>query len=72
MSPERTNPFEESLRDPLAGVKKQLREEYEALPEERIEEAAKHALDDLASAKVQEFVPILAWRRAREELRKAS
>jgi hypothetical protein len=53
-------------------VKKQLKEEYEELPEERIEEVAKHALDDFASSRVKEFVPILAWRRAREELGRAS
>ena len=72
MSPNRPSPFEEPLRNPLRGVKQQLREEYEELPEERIDEVAKHALDDFSSARVKEFIPILAWRRAREELRKAS
>ena len=72
MRSDRPSPFEEPLRDPLPGVKKQLREEYEEVPEERIEEVAKRALDDLASVRVKEFIPILAWRRAREELREAS
>ena len=68
MSADRPSPFEEPLRDPLPGVKKQLSEE----PEEQIEEVAKRALDDLSSVRVKEFIPILAWRRAREELRRAS
>ena len=61
MSPERVSPLEESLRDPLPGVKKQLGQEYEGFPEELIEDVAKHALDSLSSARVKEFVPILAW-----------
>jgi hypothetical protein len=38
----------------------------------RIDEAAKHAFERLGGAKVREFVPILAWRHAREHLRRAS
>jgi hypothetical protein len=53
------------LKDPLPGLKKQLRSEYDQLPEERIDRVAKHALDKYAAAKVREFVPVLAWRHAR-------
>jgi hypothetical protein len=72
VSPDHPSPFEEPLRDPLPGVKKQLWDEYEDLPEELIEGVAKQALDELASVRVKEFVPIIAWRRARKELRRAS
>ncbi|MGA9161370.1 MAG: hypothetical protein WB297_10990 [Actinomycetota bacterium] len=64
--------MEEAIRNPLPRLKKQLAEEYEALPEDRIDEVAQHAIDELADARVREFVPIFAWRHAREHLRQAS
>jgi hypothetical protein len=66
------DPKQEPLKDPLPGLKKQLRSEYEELPEERIDQVAKHSLDKYAAAKVREFVPVLAWRHARRHLRRAS
>ena len=51
MSPDRSSPLEEALKDPLPGVKKQLAEEYEGLAEEKIDQAAKQALDELAEAR---------------------
>jgi hypothetical protein len=72
MSLERLSPLEEALKDPLPGVKKQLAQEYDGLPHEKIDEVAKKALDELAEARVREFVPVIAWRRARERLRRAS
>ena len=57
---------------PATGLKKQLADEYEDLPEEKVDEIAKLALDELTDAPVREFVPIMAWRRARERLRQAS
>lgn len=68
----RRSPMEEAIKDPLPRLKKELSEEYEDQPEERIEEAAKHALDRLGDARVREFVPIFAWRHARMHLRRAS
>jgi hypothetical protein len=62
---------QEPLKDPLPGLKKQLRSEYDELPEERIEQVAKHSLDKYAAAKVREFVPVLAWRHARRHLQHA-
>ena len=64
MFQERSNPMEESIRNPLPRLEKQLAEEYEAVPEDRIHEVAKQALDELADARVREFVPIFAWRHA--------
>ena len=69
---ERRSPPEEVLRDPMPGLKKQLSEEFEAQPEDSIEQAAKHALDRLKGVPVREFVPIFAWRHARRHLREAS
>jgi hypothetical protein len=66
------DPKQEPLKDPLPGLKKQLRSEYEELPEEWIDQVAKHSLDKYAAAKVREFVPVLAWRHARRHLRRAS
>lgn len=72
MSPGRKNALEETGRDPLTGLKKQLSEEYKGQPEDRINEAARHGLDRLANARVRAFVGIFAWRHASEHLRRAS
>jgi|GEM_PF-1803643 len=71
VSPGGKKALEDADRDPLPGPKKQLSEEYEDQPEDRIE-AAKHSLDRLADARVRGFVGIFAWRHAREHLRRAS
>ena len=43
------------------------------VPEDRIHEVARQALDELADARVREFVPIFAWRATPEKLlRKAA
>ena len=60
------------MRDPLPGVKKQLQTEYEDLPEERIDEVAKHPVERFSGARVKEFVSVLAWRHARMHLQRAS
>ena len=72
MAPERKDPMEEGIRSPLPRLRKQLEMEYEGLPQKTIDEVAKRSLDEFAGARVREFVPILAWRRAREHLRRAS
>ena len=61
-----------STRDPLQRLRKQLAEEYRDQPGDRIDETARHALDRLGGARVKDFVPIFAWRHAREHLRHAS
>jgi hypothetical protein len=72
MSSMKKNPLEESTRDPLPRLRKQLSEEYGDQPDDRIDQAAKHALERLGAARIREFVPIFAWRHAREHLRQAS
>ena len=71
MSP-RGDPRQEPIKNPFPGLKKQLEEEYRELPESKIDEVARQALGEFDGARVREFVPILAWRRARKQLRKAS
>ena len=72
MAPGRKDPMEEGIKSPLPRLRKQLEMEYEGLPQKTIDEVAKRSLDELAGARVREYVPILAWRRAREHLRRAS
>ena len=72
MAQERISPLEESIKEPLPRLKKELTEEFEGRPEVLIDQAAKHSLDRYKSAKVREFVPIFAWRHARAHLRGAS
>jgi hypothetical protein len=56
--------------DPLPGLRKQLEMEYGgAVPPESIHRAAVEALDELSGARIREFVPVFAWRRARARLR---
>ncbi|MGA9159964.1 MAG: hypothetical protein WB297_03745 [Actinomycetota bacterium] len=71
MSP-RGDPRQEPIKNPFPGLKKQLEEEYRGLPESKIDEVARQALGEFDGARVREFVPILAWRRARKQLRKVS
>ena len=71
MSP-RGDPRQEPIKNPFPGLKKQLEEEYRGLPESKIDEVARQALGEFEGVRVREFVPILAWRRASKQLRKAS
>ena len=69
----RSGPFEETIRDPLPGLRKQLASEYEGvLPPEQIDQMAKRALADLDGARIREFVPVFAYRRARRLLRRVT
>jgi Protein of unknown function (DUF3562)/Protein-tyrosine-phosphatase-like, N-terminal domain len=64
---------EPPLADPLPGLRKQLAEEYgEAVPAETIEQVAEQTLDELQGARIREFVPVFAWRRARQRLRRSA
>jgi len=62
---------EPKTSDPLPGLRKQLAEEYGgAVPEETIDLVAEQTLRELDGARVREFVPVFAWRRARQQLRR--
>jgi len=72
LSPRRKDAMGETGRDPLLGLKRQLSEENQGQPEDRIDLAARHGLDRLADARVRAFVGIFAWRHASEHLRRVS
>ena len=72
MAQERISPLEESIRDPLPGLKKQLTEEFQEQPEDVIDFAARHSLARYKDVKVREFISIFAWRHARTHLRGAA
>jgi Protein-tyrosine-phosphatase-like, N-terminal domain len=55
--------------DPLTALRNQLSEEYgEIASPEAIEQVARQSLGELQGARVKEFVPLFAWRRARQRL----
>ena len=57
--------------DPLVRVRSELEAEYAGtVPQERIDRAAQEAVAELSGARIPDFVPLLAWRRARESLRR--
>ena len=60
------------IQDPIPGLKKQLEDEYRDVPEAQVEQVVKHALHEFEDARVRDFVPIFAFRHAREHLRQAS
>jgi hypothetical protein len=63
----------ETIRDPLPGLRQQLASEYGAIvPRETIDRVAEQALHELEGVRIREFVPVLAWRRARARLSRAS
>lgn len=54
MSPRLLDAKQEPINNPLPGLKKQLGKEYEGVPDERIDQAAKHSVE-LFSARVKEL-----------------
>lgn len=66
-------PIDDPNRDPLPGLRDQLTKAYgDAVSREMIDEVAGHAVDQLANARIRDFVPVFAWRHACEHLRRAS
>lgn len=59
-------------KDPLVVLRKHLSKEYEDQPEDKINEAARHALDRFADARIRDFVGVFAWRHAKMHLSRAS
>ena len=71
MSPPPTGAATE--HDPLPGLRKQLAEEYGArVPAETIDLVARQVLGELRDARIHDYVPVLAWRRARVRLGRVS
>lgn len=61
-----------SSTDPLPGLRRQLADEYGDVPSETIDKVAKQSLGEFQGARVRDFVPVFAWRRARQRLRRSS
>lgn len=60
----------ERQHDPLPALRKTLQKEFDGrVPPETIDQEAKTAVDHFEGVPVRAFLPILAWRRAREVLR---
>jgi hypothetical protein len=58
-----------SVADPLPGLRKQLANEYgDAIPAETLDRVAEQSLGAFQGARVREFVPVFAWRLARQPL----
>ncbi|MGZ8625189.1 MAG: three-helix bundle dimerization domain-containing protein [Actinomycetota bacterium] len=56
--------------DPLPNLRQRLTGEYGgSVGPEEIDRAAEQALAELSGARIREFVPLFAWRRARACLR---
>ena len=59
------------MSDALPALRDDLVREYGAsVPTAAIEEAARQALAEFDGVPIREFVPVLAWRRARSRLRR--
>jgi len=58
------------IADALPALRDDLVREYGAtVPTAAIEQAARQALAEFDGVPIREFVPVLAWRRARSRLR---
>jgi hypothetical protein len=61
-----------SERDPITVVERDLSVEFgDRIPGATLHAMAEEAVSELADARVPDFVPILAWRRARSRARVA-
>jgi hypothetical protein len=62
-------PLEGPAVDPLHKLQERLAKEFGSVPTERIEFVARQALDGFDSARIRDYVPVFAWRRASQVLR---
>jgi hypothetical protein len=61
------------VADPLPRLREQLADEYRGtVSTETIDRAAVEALGELSNARIRDFVPVFAWRRARARLRRSA
>lgn len=61
---------ERAVLDALPALRDHLLREYgSVVPVRTIEQVAKQALEGFNNVRIREFVPVLAWRRARLRLR---
>ena len=65
------DPIKQPAADLLPRLRNQLEEEYGgSVPSDRIEQVAVQTLREFQGVRVREFVPVFAWRRARQLLRR--
>ena len=63
------DPSQQPVADLLPRLRNQLEEEYGgSVPSETIERVAEQTLREFQEVRVRDFVPVFAWRRARQRL----
>lgn len=66
------DPSQQPIGDLLPRLRNQLEEEYGgSVPSDTIDRVAEQTLWELRGARVREFVPVFAWRNARQWLHRA-
>ena len=67
------DPIQQPFADLLTRLRNQLEEEYGgSVPSLTIEQIAEQTLREFQGARVREFVPVFAWRRARQRLQRTA
>jgi hypothetical protein len=67
---QRSNGDGSAEADPLPALRQRLMDEFGgSVSAEMIDRVARRSLNDLGNARVPDFVPMFAWRRARVQLR---
>jgi hypothetical protein len=65
------DPLPKPVAHLLLRLRNQLEEEYGgSVPPDMIDRVAEQSLRDFQEARVREFVPVFAWRRARQRLQR--
>ena len=66
---QRSSEDHSAATDPLPALRRRLMDEFGgSVSAEMIDRIARQSLNDLGNAKVPDFVPMFAWRRARGQL----
>jgi Protein of unknown function (DUF3562) len=68
MGPKRTL-VDGPIQDPLPKLREKLSQEFGSIPNDTIEFVARQALLEFDAARIRDYVPVFAWRRARQALR---
>jgi hypothetical protein len=67
------DPLPKQVADLLSRLRSQLEEEYGgSVPSQTIDHVAEQTLREFQGARVREFVPVFAWRRARQRLQRTA
>ena len=67
------DPSSQPVADLFSRLRNQLEEEYGgSVPPDMIDRVAEQSLREFQGARVREFVPVFAWRRARQRLQRTA